>query len=156
MWRKKIRANREKWILIFQWEWERDAQSLPPFDATSQSCVFALNSVKPIALTCEQKQMAKTKLKAGVLFSEATPRAVDDFTEIQLNLTGVLRGQSWGPGLGFTHRCPQGPGQVFPSSGPQRLQAGKCRRWWKLISKVSCTSEELWFCILTGFSVCPH
>lgn len=59
-------------------------------------------SVKPIALTCVKKQMAKTKLKAGVLCSEATPRSTDDFSEIQLSLTGVLRGQSWDLGPGFT------------------------------------------------------
>lgn len=48
-------------------ERERDAQPLQPSDATSRSWVFALNSVKPIAMTCE-KANGKDELKAGNLF----------------------------------------------------------------------------------------
>lgn len=74
MWRNKIRANREKWILINQREAERgrerSARPHQHFDATSRSWMFALNSVKPTVPTCEKKQMAKTRWKLGFYFKK--------------------------------------------------------------------------------------
>ena len=62
-----------------------------------------------------EKENAQDKLKTGILFWEAIPRVMNNFTEIQLSITGAL--SSWFVGLGLVSAPnPQPPVLLWPQS----------------------------------------
>lgn len=113
MWRNMSRANKEKRILINQRERERCLTTL--FWCHQRffgiCCKFCTTNCTDLW----EKENAQDKLKTGILFWEAIARVMNNFTKIQLSITGAL--SWWFVGLGPVSALhPQPPLPLWPQS----------------------------------------